>query len=239
MNPLPILRTAALPMFVLLLAGQAGAAPSAQLFDAVKKPEALDADWRARLCALLPQPCDPQALGLYRPRGAAAGDYAVFSSEPLAMARIKRVAAGMWQLNRLHDFSGYAAALMKKAATPGMADSRISLAPALYPLAEGRWAAAVLQTVSEMYSGGGASFSKADFVPVEEDGPRLLQRKGIQAVEALPRREQRQPSHQLRRSCEPGRSLQLAVHVAPERMAAEHARQRHYHHAPSLHRQDH
>ena len=169
MNPLPILRTAALPMFALLLAGPAGAAPSAQLFDAVKKPESLDADWRAQLCALLPQPCDPQALGLYRPRGGAAGDYAVFSGEPLAMARVKRIAGtGAWQLNRLHDFSGYAAALLKKAADPATADARISLAPALYPLAEGQWAVAVLQTVSEMYSGGGASFSKADFVPLED-----------------------------------------------------------------------
>ena len=43
MNPLPILRTAALPMFALLLAGPVCAAPSAQLFDAVKKPESLDA----------------------------------------------------------------------------------------------------------------------------------------------------------------------------------------------------
>ncbi|MBT2333692.1 hypothetical protein J7E49_07220 [Variovorax paradoxus] len=168
MNPLPALRTAA-SMFVLLLAGHVAAAPSAQLFDAVRKPESLDPDWRARLCALLPQPCDPQSLGLYRPRGAAAGDYAVFSGEPLAMARIRRIAGtGAWQLNRLHDFSSYAAALMRKAADPGMADVRISLAPALYPLAEGQWAAAVLRTVSEMYSGGGASFSKADFVPLEE-----------------------------------------------------------------------
>ena len=157
-------------MLALLVAGQVVAAPAARLFDAVKKPESIDPEWRARLCALLPQPCDPQVLGLYRPRGAAAGNYAVLSNEPLAMAmvRYKRVAdSKTWQLERLHDFSGYAAAL-KKESGAGLSELRVSLAPALYPLAEGQWAVAVLQTVSEMYSGGGASFSKADFVPVED-----------------------------------------------------------------------
>jgi len=168
-KPPPALRSA-VPILALLLAGHVFAAPAAQPFDAVKKPESVDPEWRVRLCALLPQPCDPQGLGLYRPRGAAVGDYAVLSEEPLsiAMVRIKRGAGSRsWQLGRLHDFSSYAAA-MKKDGGAGMSDVRVSLAPALYPLAEGQWAVAVLQTVSEMYSGGGASFSKADFVPLDE-----------------------------------------------------------------------
>ncbi|WP_431123849.1 hypothetical protein [Variovorax paradoxus] len=167
-KPPPALCTVA-PMLALLLAGQVFAAPAAQPFDVVRKPESVDPDWRARLCALLPQPCDPQSLGLYRPRGTAAGDYAVLSDEPLAMAmvRIKRGAdSRTWQLARLHDFSSHAAALKKDGA--GMPEARVSLAPAFYPLAEGQWAVAVLQTVSEMYSGGGASFTKADFVPLDE-----------------------------------------------------------------------
>jgi hypothetical protein len=141
------------------------AAPSAQVFDAVKKPESLDAQWRAHLCALLPQPCDVQELGLYRPRGASPNDYVVLSGEPLVMARIKRgIDAKSWQLDRLHDFSDYAQGLKKDADRP---DTHLSLAPALYPLAEGKWAVAVLQTVFEGYSGGGASFDTADFIPLE------------------------------------------------------------------------
>jgi hypothetical protein len=187
MNPPPALRTAAaaaasaLPMLLALsmAAGPALAAPpSAQLFVAVKKPEAVDPDWRARLCTLLPQPCDAQALGLYKPRGAAAGGYAVISAEPLAIARVQRnggkgkgAGASGWQLERLHDFSGYAEAIRKDPGDP-MSDARLSLAPALYPLAEGQWAVAVVQTVSESYSGGGAAFSKADFVPLE--GTRMV-----------------------------------------------------------------
>jgi hypothetical protein len=149
------------------------AAPPAQVFDAVKKPESLDLQWRTRLCALLPQPCDVQQLGLYRPRGATPADYVVLSAEPLAMARVKRTTdAKGWQLDRLHDFSGYAQSLKKEDSgtasdTGDKRDMRLSLAPALYPLAEGKWAVAVLQTVSEMYSGGGASFDTADFVPLE------------------------------------------------------------------------
>lgn len=142
------------------------ASPAAQAFDAVKKPETLDAQWRANLCALLPQPCNAPRLELYRPRGAAPGDYVVLSDAPLAMARVRRAAdAKAWQLERLHDFSAYAETLKKD--NPDRADQRLSLAPALYPLAEGQWAVAVRQTVSEGYSGGGASFHTADFVPLE------------------------------------------------------------------------
>lgn len=179
MNTPPALRTAASMLAFLAVAaaaGQALATPAAQVFDPVKKPESVDADWRARLCALLPQPCEPQTLGLYRPRGGAAGDYVVIATEPLAMARVQQrgpKGAGGWQLERLHDFSGYAAAKKDAASSSsGNADAQFSLAPALYPFAEGQWAAAVLRTVSEGYSGGGASFSKADFVPLE--GTRIV-----------------------------------------------------------------
>lgn len=163
------------PLTSALMVGPAFAAPTAptaQVFDAVNKPEALDPQWRVRLCALLPQPCDVQQIGLYRPRGATPGDYVVLSAEPLAMARVKRSTdAKGWQLATLNDFSAYADALKKDGAEgSGPRDMRLSLAPALYPTAEGKWAVAVLQTVSEMYSGGGASFDTADFVPLEGEG---------------------------------------------------------------------
>lgn len=167
MRKLPLL-LALLPFAAAVSAAPDLSAPSAQVFDAVKKPDSIDTQWRTRLCALLPQPCNAQQLGLYRPRGAAAGDYVVLSAEPLAMARIRRDAgdAKGWQLARLHDFSDYAQAL-KKDGDASRSEARLSLAPALYPVAEGRWAVAVLQTVSEGYSGGGASFDTADFVPLE------------------------------------------------------------------------
>jgi hypothetical protein len=150
------------------------AAPAAQVFVAVKTPESIDAEWRANLCALLPQPCDTGALKLHRPRGGDAGtgtgtsdDYVVISEKPLAMARVKRnVATSTWRLERLHDFSSYAAALQRERKS-GDPEANFSLAAALYPLAEGRWAAAVTLRESEGYSGGGASYVTADFVPLD------------------------------------------------------------------------
>jgi len=151
---------------VLSFAGPALAAPVAQVFVAVKQPESVDADWRAHLCALLPQPCDPTKLTLHRPRGGAAGDYMVLSETPLAMARLQRGAqATEWKLDRLHDFTAYAGSV--KEGEAGNGEVARTLAPALYPLADGRWAAAVLQRQSESYSGGGASFVTADFVPLD------------------------------------------------------------------------
>ncbi|SFP16676.1 hypothetical protein SAMN05443579_10920 [Variovorax sp. PDC80] len=144
----------------------ATAAPTAQVFDRVAKPEAVDAQWRPTLCALLSKSCSAEELGLYRPRGSAEGEYVVLSVKPLAMARVQRTADGSWHLQRLHDFSAYQGTPSKLG---GGREPQRSLAPALYPLANGRWAVAVQSAFSDMYSGGGASFVVADFVPLEGD----------------------------------------------------------------------
>lgn len=168
MKKMPI---AAALLAVLPLALPAVAAPAAQVFVAVKQPESIDAEWRAHLCALLPQPCDAKALTLHRPRGGAAGDYVVLSEAPLALGRLKRAAdAADWKLDRVYDFTGYAGFVKEgEAGEVGNGEVRRALAPALYPLADGRWAVAVLQRQFESYSGGGASFSTADFVPLDAD----------------------------------------------------------------------
>jgi hypothetical protein len=154
-----------------LAAHAAAAAPAAQPFDAVEKPERIDPQWRSALCALLPQPCDAPALRLMRPRAAAADAYVVLADRPLAMARLTHTPAAGWTLDTLHDFSDYRHSMADTTTDTGSADPQpLSLAPALYPLADGRWAAAVLWSVRESYSGGGASFRTADFVPV--DGPQ-------------------------------------------------------------------
>ena len=147
----------------------AAAPPSAQVLVAVDAPEKIDAQWTDRLCSLLPQPCVQEALQLYRTRGAAqSADFTVISITPLAMARVRHDADGKWHLRSLFDFTGYTHSGLKDTANSPSDNSRLSLAPALYPLGPERWAAAVLLTVSEMYSGGGAGFSQADFVALEE-----------------------------------------------------------------------
>lgn len=143
---------------------QAASPPAAQVLTAVPQPERIDAAWSAKLCALLPQPCKPDGLRLFRARDGAPGDYIALADKPLAMARVKRSAGDAWALQQLHDFSGY------RHSDTSRGDAALTLAPALYPLAEGRWAVAVVSTVSDMYSGGGAHFSTADFVPLEAPG---------------------------------------------------------------------
>lgn len=135
-------------------------APAAEVFVAVPKPERLDAAWASKLCAALPQPCKTEGLALHQARDAAPGDYIVLAETPLAMARVQRGADGSWRVQQLHDLTGY------RHSQTDRGDARLSLAPALYPLAEGRWAVAVVSTVSDMYSGGGANFRTADFVPL-------------------------------------------------------------------------
>lgn len=146
------------------------AAPlAAQVLVEVDAPEKIDARWTERLCRLLPQPCVKEALQLYQTRGAApSAEFTVTSITPLAMARVRHDAAGNWRLGNLFDFTGYTHSGLTDTASSSSEKSRLSLAPALYPLGPDRWAAAVLLTVNEMYSGGGAEFSQADFVALEE-----------------------------------------------------------------------
>jgi hypothetical protein len=169
-------KTALLVMAVMLgsAATQAAAAPpvpAAQPFDAVGKPDSIDPQWRAALCAHLPQPCDASSLRLLRPRAPAADAYVVLSDQPLAMARVTRTPRAGWKLDALHDFGGYRHSMAETTTDNGTAGPQpLSLAPALYPVADGHWAVAVLWSVTESYSGGGASFRTADFVPL--DGPK-------------------------------------------------------------------
>jgi hypothetical protein len=140
--------------FVSALAVGAAAPQTALLFEKVAAPENLDLQYKSYLCAVLPQPSVDGSK-----------DFRLTSVQPLVMARVKRDATGLWTLTQLLDFSGYHHSM---AAVGPLADTRLSLAPALYPLADGKWAVAVLFLSTGSYSGGGADFTTADFVPVDE-----------------------------------------------------------------------
>lgn len=163
MRRTPVLALALLSLLPLMPAIADAAAPAARLFDPVPDADrAFGTAWRAQACALLPQPCDSEGLSLLREQGAQRADALVLlATRPLARAELRRTADG-WVLEALRDFSGY---------RPRTADPQrraaLSLARDLYPLGEGRWAVAVLLSVSESYSGGGAGFQRADFVPLD------------------------------------------------------------------------
>jgi hypothetical protein len=173
MNSSLLLTTARSLGLAFLCAGSAIAAtsagPSAQIFDPVQKPERIDAQWRAHLCALLPAPCEEVSLGLFRPRDAGPDDYVLLSAKPLAMSRVKRGTGGAWQLERRNDMTDYKHSIANETSDPD--EARFSLAPALYPLAEGRWAVAVIRSVNQGFSGGGAMYERADFVALDDTPP--------------------------------------------------------------------
>ena len=156
-----------LPLLLLWTVAIAAQPPGARVLVPVEAAEALaGTGWRAQVCGLLPAPCDAQALVLFRPRDARdPRQVVVLSERPLALAELRLPAGGEgWARIALHDYTGYAHGALEGR------EGQLSLAPALYPLGEGRWAVAVVAAWSEMYAGGGASFRVADFVPLKEGG---------------------------------------------------------------------
>lgn len=139
--------------------------PKAQPFTPVASPDNIDADWRSNLCALLPQPCEDKSVQIFQNKSAnpSGNAYVVIASLPLVMANVERI-DNTWRLVKLNDFRNYQHSQAEK---EGRKDAYMTLAPALYPLRPDQWAAAVLLTMTESYSGGGASLSVADFVALD------------------------------------------------------------------------
>lgn len=137
------------------------AVANARIFVPVPHPDALDPAWRTTLCARLPAPCDPDGLQLLRERGSAPSSptYVVTSTTPLAWATVAATPATPWSVTALSDLRAHATG----------DDDRLTfhLAPVLYPLGGGRWAVAVVKGLTDMYSGGGASFEQASFVALD------------------------------------------------------------------------
>lgn len=71
---------------------------------------------------------------------------------------------------RMWDFSGYRHSYLSFA-DADTAD-QLAIHPALYPAGDQKFAIAILNSYSEGYSGGGASFRIADFVVLSDKGDR-------------------------------------------------------------------
>lgn len=64
-----------------------------------------------------------------------------------------------WTVERVWSFASYVHSIPKTDT-----QSQFAIDPTLYPIGPGTWGVALVQTVDEMYSGGGASYGIADFV---------------------------------------------------------------------------
>ena len=122
--------------------------------------------WLTKLCADPDLACaaNPSQLTLY----AAAADppnvaWGILASEP-ALARLRWSAtASAWVAERVWSFASHIHSVAKVDAQPPFA-----IYPTLYPIGPHAWGVALVQTVVEMYSGGGASFAIADLVSLSE-----------------------------------------------------------------------
>jgi hypothetical protein len=139
------------------------AAPRAIVFTAAKTA---DPGWKAVACAAVEGGCgtDDDAARLYRAANLGPSDYyAILLSGPTLLT-LSVDASKHWRVKERWSLLDYA-----PTAQPDSGD-RVDpphLFPALYPLGPGDWGVALLQSRSEMYSGGGASVETADFISLK------------------------------------------------------------------------
>lgn len=125
-----------------------------------------DTGWRQVACAAVECGCeaDPEAAKLYRAATLGPDDYyAILASGPTLLT-LSVGADKAWRVKDRWSLKDYAPTPSSDA---GDRADPPRLFPALYPLGPGDWGVALLQSHSEMYSGGGASVEVADFVSLK------------------------------------------------------------------------
>ena len=115
----------------------------------------------ASVCRALATPCHPQTtkafLGAAPPLGSM---FLIDASRPMIAVLQQGQPTQSW------DFAGYT----HTRAQPGQSASEpLEIYPALYPAGNGQYAIALVSHQREAYSGGGADFAFADFVPLASD----------------------------------------------------------------------
>jgi len=138
-------------------------APRAIVFQTAKPA---DAGWRKVACTAVEGGCETgdDAARLYRAANLAPTDYyAILQSGPTLLT-LSLDADKHWKVKERWSLRDYA-----PTAQPDSGDRADPprLFPALYPLGPGDWGVALLQSRSELYSGGGASVEVADFISLK------------------------------------------------------------------------
>ena len=139
------------------------AAPRAIVFQPAK---IADTGWRAVACAAVEGGCekDEDTAGLYRAASLDPNDYyAVLAAGPTLLT-LSVDADKRWRIKERWSLSDYTST--PDAGGGDRADAP-RLFPALYPLGPGDWGVALLNSRSEMYSGGGATVVTADFISLK------------------------------------------------------------------------
>jgi hypothetical protein len=158
-----------LAVLALMLASRqtlaAGPPIAARPFLPLTEPGAQVDGWKRQLCARPDVACaKPADLRLYRLAMGLAGDppgtvWGILGTSPVLL-KLLHGNGQDWSVLRRWDFSGY----RHSHPIDDPSNSPVVVYPALYPAGPGGWAVALVSDLDESYSGGGATFSIADFV---------------------------------------------------------------------------
>jgi hypothetical protein len=143
----------------------ASAAPRAALALVAAPATRMDAGSIEALCARLSPQCSAAATKAMVASGAPAGRLYLLDGSKPWLALLDERDPSNASLARVHDFGAW------RHSTPPSADGgdapALHLYPALYPVGASGYAVAIVSAAREMYSGGGAFFDVADFVPLD------------------------------------------------------------------------
>lgn len=145
----------------------------------IKDLDKLDPDWIMGMCNLPGLECNKvEEPKLYeRKTETGAEYYAVMVNKTIS--RLVMKAPGQWEVLNVWNFEKYPAPSKPE----GSGDPRmLDIHPALYPAAPDLWAVAILSNQPESYSGGGASFSKADFVVLDPKASEVTEKQRLHAA---------------------------------------------------------
>jgi hypothetical protein len=202
---------------------QAQPQPQALRLREIKDLDTFDPNWIMTLCTLPGLDCNKVEVPRLFERKSESGAeyYAVL--EGLVLARLVRQAPGPWQLLNRWSFADYPLVPRRDEATGSY--SQIDMHPALYPAGPELWAIAVLTTVIESYSGGGATFRKADFVVLDRTSSDIGEKhKLFEGVPFSCRKTVRacfsEQDHRSSKQCHDESSGYLTLNVSPSSSAS-------------------
>jgi hypothetical protein len=166
-------------MSLTIAGAQAQTQPQAVRLREIKDLDKLDPNWIMGMCNLPGLECNKVEVPRLFERKTDKGVEYYATLEGLALARLTMNAPGQWQLLDRWSFANYP--LTPRKNEENGSTSQISMHPALYPVGPDQWAIAVLTDISETYSGGGASFTKADFVMLDPKVSEISEKQRLLA----------------------------------------------------------
>lgn len=129
----------------------------------IKSPEAIFSSSQLKAICLNGGQCAPEATQAYIAKDRLGGRvFLIDKSRPAILSLTNTKGSTGYQVERRLDLAAYRHSFDPQAYG---GDSLLTVYPALYPIGKDAFAIAVIASVGQGYSGGGAGFEIADFIP--------------------------------------------------------------------------